>query len=98
MGSRPHKVLWKVCCIFAAERQNSPLYIMKKKYQYKCITINFFTGQVCEFFGATGNKFTTLEALGQDGWEIVGSEYVGTKEACGGELKSASMWIAKREI
>lgn len=67
------------------------------KYQYKCITINPQTGDVFELFSSPTKKTTTLDALGAEGWKLIGSEYVGTKQACGGELKSASMWIAMKE-
>lgn len=71
---------------------------MHKKFKYMCVSINFFTGQVCEFYGGTGNKTTTLDELGAEGWEIIGSEYDGKKNANGGALESASMWIAKKEV
>ena len=68
------------------------------KYLYKCFNLNPVTGEVIELFENSVNPKTTLKTLGENGWEVVGSEYVGTKEACGGKLKSASIWIAKKEV
>ena len=74
-----------------------------KKFHYKRLSINPRSGQVSEFNDsfehATPNKpITSLNALGEDGWEIIACEYYGTKAANGGELKSESIWIAKKEI
>lgn len=71
---------------------------MAHKYLYKCITIHPLTGEVTELFCHPVKRPTTLEALGAEGWELKGCEYLGTKAACGGELKSASMWIAMKEV
>lgn len=70
-----------------------------KRFKYKTFCFaNPSVGTVTEIYSDSKRPYTTLDALGEDGWEIVGCEYVGTKEACGGELKSASVWIAKKEI
>lgn len=71
---------------------------MEHKYLYKCITIHPVSGEVTELFCHPGRKPTTLDALGADGWKLIGCEYLGTKAAQGGELKSASMWIAIKEV
>lgn len=70
-----------------------------KKFKYKTFCFaNPADGTVTELYSESKKPYTTLEDLGEDGWEIVGCEYVGSKEANGGALKSASIWIAKKEM
>lgn len=59
---------------------------------------NLSDGTVTELSLDAKRPNTTLDALGEDGWEIVGCEYIGTKAAGGGALRSESIWIAKKEV
>ena len=70
-----------------------------KRFKYKTFCfVNPSEGTVTELYLGAKKPYTPLDALGEDGWEIVGCEYIGTKAAGGGALRSESIWIAKKEI
>lgn len=65
------------------------------KYIYKYLVIKY-DGKVIEFL--ENKPETTLDALGAEGWKLIGNEYVGKKFEIDTLRLCSSIWIAMKEV